>query len=276
MAIIHEEVDKLGLVLTDKQLSDEMFVNDPPPFLKQQFTNKEGQFDAGAARQALSTVRKGKDEELKARIEGVLNEYIESLVSKKYFTLLQQSVHVPKWMVQKQLADNNAISSFQYVTVPYATIADSTIKITDDQVNEYVKKHESVYKQDEPTRGITYVTFDIKPTAADSNNIMKSIADLKEGFQAAPDAAAFVERNQTEQPFTNSYVAADRLTGQYKDTIIASGVGRVYGPYLDNNAWTLSRVIDVKTMARFCKSPPYSDWYDGSANAAAYHGRCYC
>lgn len=248
MAIVHEEVDKLGLALTDKQLSDEMFVNDPPPFLKQQFTSKEGQFDAGAARQALNSVRKGKDEEMKARIDNALNEYIESLVSKKYFTLLQQSVHVPKWMVQKQLADNNAISSFQYVTVPYATIADSTIKITDDQINDYVKKHESIYKQDEPSRSISYVTFDIKPTIADSSATLNSITALKAGFQAAPDAAVFVTNNQSEQPYTNSYVPADQLTGQYKDTMIASGIGKVYGPYLDNNAWTFSRIVDVKTM----------------------------
>jgi peptidyl-prolyl cis-trans isomerase D len=248
MAIIHEEVERLGLQLTDKQLNDEMYVNDPPPFLKQQFTSKEGVFDASAARQALASVRKGKNEEVKAQIDNALNDYIDNLVSKKYFTLLQQSVHVPKWMVQKQLADNNAISSFQYVTVPYTTIADSTIKISDDQINDYVKKHESVYKQEEPTRGISYVTFDVKPTAADSNNIMKSIADLKSGFQTASDPAAFVTNNQTEQPYTNSYVSADRLTGQYKDTIIATGIGNVYGPYLENNAWTLSRVVDVKTL----------------------------
>jgi peptidyl-prolyl cis-trans isomerase D len=249
-AILDNEVNTLGFALTDKQLSDEMFVNDPPPFLKQEFTNKEtGQFDATAARQALNNLRKSKNEEQKNMLERTyIQPYVENLLRKKYFTLVQQSTYVPKWMVQKQVADNNAITSFQYVTVPYSTISDSAIKISDDQINEYVKKHASQYKQDEPTRSISYVTFDIKATAADSAAAYTEIEGLKSGFQSAPDAAAFVSRNNSEQPYNDSYVPADKLTGMYKDTIMKAGVGQVFGPYLENNAWNLSRVVEVKSL----------------------------
>ena len=249
-ALIDGEVKTLGLVLTDKQLSDEMFVNDPPQFLKQEFTNKEtGQFDGNAARQALSQLRKSKNEEQKNMLENnYMQPYVENLLRKKYFTILQQSTYVPKWMVQKQLADNNSISSFQYVAVPYSTIADSTIKISDDQITSYIKKHESLYKQDEATRSISYVTFDVRPNGADSNTALKAVNDLKSGFQTAADAATFVQNNQSDQPYTGSFVSADKLTGVYKDTIIKGGVGSVFGPYLENNAWNISRIVDEKTL----------------------------
>lgn len=249
-ALIDGEVKTLGLALTDKQLSDEMFVNDPPQFLKQEFTNKEtGQFDANAARQALSQLRKSKNEEQKNMLENnYMQPYVENLLRKKYFTLLQQSTYVPKWMVQKQLADNNSISSFQYVAVPYSTIADSTIKISDDQITAYIKKHESLYKQDEATRSISYVTFDVRSSKDDSSNTYKAVNDLKAGFQSATDAAAYINNNQSDQPYTGSFVSADKLTGLYKDTMIKGSIGSVFGPYLENNAWNLSKIVDEKTL----------------------------
>ena len=51
--------------------------------------------------------------------------------------LLGESTYVPKWMAERTMADQNAVASFSYVTVPYTSITDSTIKVTDDDVRLY-------------------------------------------------------------------------------------------------------------------------------------------
>ncbi|MES2774100.1 MAG: peptidylprolyl isomerase [Bacteroidota bacterium] len=247
---LDQEIEKVGLAITDKEIADQMFVSNPPEFLKQEFTSKEtGQFDAAAARNAINQLKKRKDDAQKQMLEKMyIDPYVEGLLRKKYFTLLQSSAYVPKWMVEKQMADNNAITSFQYVAVPYTTIADSTIKISDEQINTYVKAHSNEYKLDEATRSIAYVSFDVKPTAADSTATAKAIADMKAEFQSTNDPKAFVTRNSSDMQFFDGYNGRDKLMMPAKDSILAAGVGKVYGPYMDGNSWVMSRIVDVKTL----------------------------
>lgn len=248
--LLDQEIEKLGFVLTDKEINDQMFVSNPPEFLKQEFTNREtGQFDAIAARNALNQLKKSKNEVQKEKLEKMfIDPYIEGLLRKKYFTLLQASTYVPKWMAEKQLADDNAITSFQYVNVPYTSISDSTIKITDEQIDTYVRKHKNEYQQEEPSRSIAYVTFDIKATASDSAAALKTITDIKTAFQETKDPGVFATRNSSDIQYFDGYSPISRLMMPYKDSILAAGIGKVYGPYLDNNSWVLSRIVDIKNL----------------------------
>ncbi|MEO7312051.1 MAG: peptidylprolyl isomerase [Chitinophagaceae bacterium] len=247
---LDQEIERLGFALTDKEINDEMFGSNPPEFLKQEFTSKEnGQFDAVAARNAINQLKKGKNTAQKQQFEKTMfDPYVEGLLRKKYFTLLQASSYVPKWMVEKQMADNNAIASFQYVAVPYSTIADSTIKISDDQINTYVKAHSNEYKQEEASRSVAYVNFEVKPTTADSAATKTAITNLKAEFETTNDPAGFVTRNSTETAFYPGYNGKAKLMMPAKDSILATGVGKVYGPYMDGNAWVMSRIIDVKIL----------------------------
>ena len=247
---LDQEIEKLGFALTDKEIADEMFANNPPEFLKQEFTNKEtGQFDAAAARNAINQLKKRKDDAQKQNlVKMFIDPFVESLLRKKYFTMLQASAYVPKWMVEKTMADNNAIASFQYVSVPYTSIVDSTITITDDAVSSYVKAHEAEYKLEEPSRSIAYVSFEVKPSTADSIATQTAISTLKTEFSTTADPASFTTRNSSELPFFDGYNAGSKLMMPAKDSILAAGSDKVYGPYMDGNSWVLSRIVDVKTL----------------------------
>ncbi len=247
---LDQEIEKLGFTLTDKEIADEMFVTNPPEFLKQEFTNKEtGQFDAVAARNAINQLKKRKDDAQKQTIiKTIIDPYIEGLLRKKYFTMLQASAYVPKWMAEKTMADNNAIASFQYVNVPYASIADSTITISDDAISSHVKAHPSEYKLEEPSRSIAYVSFEVRPSAADSTATLAAINNLKADFATAPDPGSFTTKYSSELPFFDGYNAASKLMMPAKDSILAAGSGKVYGPYMDGNSWVLSRIVDIKSL----------------------------
>jgi peptidyl-prolyl cis-trans isomerase D len=248
---LDQEIEKLGFSLTDKEIADEMFETNPPDFLKQEFTNKEtGLFDAAAARNAIAQIKKKKaNDPQRLNIEkSLIDPYIENLQRKKYFGLLQASTYVPKWMAEKQIADNNAISSFQYVQVPYTAIADSTIKISDDQINKYVNAHAAAYKQEEATRSVAYINFPVAANGADSNAALASVNALKAEFETTTDPGTFTTRNTSDLPFFDGYLSQSKLMMPSKDAILAAGVGKVYGPYLDGNAWVMSRIVGVKSL----------------------------
>ena len=62
---------------------------------------------------------------------------------------------------------NSQLAKVSLVREFYTSIPDSTVKITDKEIEEYISKHKEEYKQEE-NRSIAYVTFSALPTAADT------------------------------------------------------------------------------------------------------------
>jgi peptidyl-prolyl cis-trans isomerase D len=246
--LVKEEQSKLGLMVTDKEFNDLLYGKNPPEDLKRAFTDpKTGVYDVAVAKQQFAQMKKQKGAQ-RDQVEAFFKAVIENRMKQKYYGLLQNAAYVPKWIAEKTIADNNAVASFSYVTVPYSTIADSTIKISDDQINQYVKGHASEFKQDESVRSIEYVGFSFAPNAADSAATLEAINNLKTEFGTTSDPGAFVTRNNTNLAYYDGYNSRNKIQIPNKDSIIAAGKGKVYGPYYDGNAIVLSRVVDIKTL----------------------------
>lgn len=247
--LLEQEYRKLGIDVTDKEYNDMLFGKNPPEWLKGQFVNERGEFDAVAAKQALNEVKKGKTGVDKDLINDVyLEPMVQGAKRNKYFSLLQNSAFVPKWMAEKTIADNNMVASFSFVTAPYSSVADSTVKVTDEQILEYARKHADEFKTEENSRSIAYVSFGFEPSAKDTADVLNALNGLKADFAAAADPGAFVSRNGSGQPFYDGYFSKSRIQIPAKDSIIGAGIGGVYGPYLDVQSYVLSRVVDVKEM----------------------------
>ena len=235
--LMRQEQEKLGLQVTNKEFNDLLYGKNPPEDLKRAFTDpKTGQYDVAMAKQQFAQMRKTKGEQ-RDQVEAFFAALIDNRMKQKYFGLLQNSAYVPKWMAEKTTADNNAIASFSYVSVPYSTIADSLIKITDEQVNAYVQEHKSEFKQEEDTRSVSYVSFSFSPSATDTAGALQSVLALKQEFQTAADPGAFVTRNSSSLPFFDGYNSKEKIQIPQKDSIIAAGLGVVYGPYLDGSSY---------------------------------------
>eukprot|EP01035_Chromulina_nebulosa_P036950 gene36950-49848_t len=123
--LMDQELDKLGLTVTDKEFNDILFGKNPPADLKQAFTDpKTGIYDAAVAKQQLAQTKKAKGEG-RDQLEEYFAALIENAKTQKYNTLLQSTAYAPTWLAAKTMADNSAIASFSYVAVPYTSISDS-------------------------------------------------------------------------------------------------------------------------------------------------------
>jgi len=244
--LLKEQYDKLGLMVSPKELADILFGSNSP--LKQEFTDPTtGLFRENDARQAIAQMKKSKNSENTRMVNTVyINPTIEKALRIKYQSLLLQSSYIPKWLLEKQQADNNSIANISYVYYPYVAQADSSVKVSDDDIAAYVKKHENEYQKQEETRNITYVSFSAAPSSTDSANVFNELMSLKDTFTNAKDMEAFFAKNSTSLPFYNSYFSKNRIQQPNKDTLVRIPVGNIYGPYLDGNNYVLAKMIGTK------------------------------
>lgn len=249
--LVGEEAEKLGLTVSEKEMREVLYGNNPPQFLAQVFTDRTtGRFDAITAQQQVNQL-------LKKGTPGQQDyDYITTNIdlakkqrlSSKYMNLLTNSLYFPKWYLEKRNVDNSLLGKMSFVMVPFASISDSTVKISDEEIKDFLKKHEDEYKKDKETRSIEYVLFSTAPSAADSAAARADIESLKTQLVAATDAGNFVRQQNSSLPFDNSYHGKSAIQVPAKDSIFATPVGGVYGPYIDGNSLVLAKVVDVKSL----------------------------
>jgi peptidyl-prolyl cis-trans isomerase D len=240
------EEEKAGITVGNKEINDVLFGVESP--LRQEFTDpKTGEFKVNDAKQAIAQVKKSKNQEQINQIEKLyVKPSIENRLRNKYQALIVKGLQVPTWMVQKQYNELNSIANIDIVGIPYASISDSTIKVTDDEVAGYIKENPAAFQVEEASKSINYVGFSAAPTSADSASVLNTITALKEDFQAAPDAAVFLNKAGSDLPFYNSYISGKTLQVPNKEEIIAAGVGNIYGPYVDGKNYTIAKLIGLK------------------------------
>ena len=249
--LIKSEADKLGITVANKEVDDVLFGEESP--FKQQFTDKTtGLYNEAAARNALSELKKLKTKEAIQNKEQVDKQFIEpafeNRIINKYQVLINRGIQLPKWLAEKQYAETNTITSINFVGVPYSSIADSTIKVSNDEIAAHIKENSAAYQVEETSRNISYIGFSAAPLKSDSLNTLSDINALKEGFKSATDIAGYLNKVSTEIPYYNGYLSKKILQTPQKDSVLNVGVGNIYGPYVDGKNYTIAKVIGVKQL----------------------------
>lgn len=246
-ALLEEEYEELGITVTDAELEDILFGSNPHPELQQAFTNPQtGQYDPNAARQYFDNVRRSNNPVEINRLNLFLDELVRSRKEAKYTSLFTNSIYIAKWMVEKRNADNSLIANVSYVTVPYASIPDTAVKVSDADIQDFINTRKKDFETKEERRGISYVLFPAIPSASDSAASRNTVAQLKAQFDTVTNYPTFIERQGSTMPYYDSYISGPEIKHTSKDSILAQPVGSVYGPYLDQNNFILSKIIGVK------------------------------
>jgi peptidyl-prolyl cis-trans isomerase D len=244
--LIKDEENKLGLSVGTKELSDVLFGNESP--FRQEFTDPAtGEFKLNDAKQAVAQIKKSKNVEQIKQIEKTYIEpSIENRLRNKYQVIVVKGVQIPKWLSEKQYAESNAISSISFVGIPYTTILDSTIKVSDNEVATYLKENAAAYQVEEASRSISFIGFSAAPSYQDSITARNDIESYKQDFKNSTETAKYLNKVGTEIPFYDSYISKKALQIPQKDSVLSVGVGGIYGPYVDGRNFTIAKVLGVK------------------------------
>ncbi|MDZ4807067.1 MAG: peptidylprolyl isomerase [Bacteroidota bacterium] len=245
--VLQDELDKLGMKIGKKELGDILYGPNMPADLKQQLSDENG-YDPIRAKQKIDQMLKDKNtpQEQKNNFNNYVVQLKQQRLSDKYVALHTSSIHYPRWYFEKLNADNSMIGKVSLVREFYTSIVDSTVKITDKEIADYVSKHKKDFKQEE-SRSIAYVNFNAAPTAADSLQVKNQLQGLKPEYDTTVDAVAFLARNGVTN-FFNGYVGASQMQMSAKDTIQRLGKSQVFGPYLDGGSYVLAKMLDTKIL----------------------------
>jgi len=248
--ILSSEYEKLGITFTSTDKEDGLFGDNAPNEFKESFKDpKTGLYDPEAARQQLKKILKtGKDAKAKAEIENYIKEaVIAPGLRNKYINLLKGSVYYPKWLYDKEQTDLQSLASINYVNIPYTSLNDSTLKVTDKEIEAYLEKNKEQFKEDKSVN-ISYVVFDGTPTSSDSLKIKEDLLAKKSEFTQSSDIKTYLNINSSESNFDDAYTAKSKIITPAGDSLFYLNTGTVYGPYLDGASYTLAKFIDKKTL----------------------------
>ncbi len=250
--LLTDEFNKLGIEVGKKELGDILYGPNAPDDLKKQFTDeKTGQFNAVAAKSAVDQLlkKKAKTPEEQAQKDNFSN-YLAQLElqrkEQKYVSLISTSSNFARWYIEKYNGDNSQMAKISMVKEVYTSIPDSSIKIDEKEIADYISKHKDDYKQEE-SRSINFVSFNASPSAADSIDTKNKLLGLKDAFDSATNLEQFLAGEGVTN-FYNGYINGKTIQIGMKDSIFKTPVGSVFGPYLDGGSYVLARVEGVKQM----------------------------
>ncbi|HEY6506333.1 MAG TPA: SurA N-terminal domain-containing protein, partial [Chitinophagaceae bacterium] len=110
--VMSSEFDKLGMRMAKKEVGDILYGANAPQDLKQQFTDPQtGVYNALLAKQQIDQMMKSKQTPPQQKEQ--FNLYISQLelsrMNEKYNSLLINSSNFPKWLIEKQNADQSQL-----------------------------------------------------------------------------------------------------------------------------------------------------------------------
>lgn len=245
--LIDQEAEKLGINIGPKELNDLLFGSNPPQELRQAFTDPQtGQYNGAMAQQQISQIKTSGTPEQKAEMNAFLEQLVLQHLGEKFDALLTTSINFPKWMIEKQNAENALMSKISFVREPYTSVSDSAVKVTDADIQKFIDKNKNDFKQPE-SRSIAYVAFNAQPSAADSAAALKNVLELKAALDSTHDIQGFLT-SQGVNTFYNSYISSNRIQVPMKDSIFSVGVGNIYGPYIDGNSYSIAKVLGTRPI----------------------------
>lgn len=223
------------------------------------FQNALGKFDKKKFNDFLANMKATNPAQYEM-VERDMPQYEAAAKRQIYNSMLKAGFIVTEAEGKAKYKDETDKVTFDYVYVPFSTINDDQVKVSDQEMIDYMKKNEKKYKA-EASRELEYVLIENKPSAADEDEMRKNINSLLaprvefnnetkandtiQGFAQTTNVEDFVNKN-SDIRYDTTYVPKKALPVEHAEAIYNLAPGQVYGPYVDNGYYKLTRVAGRK------------------------------
>ena len=243
--IMTKEYDASGMGITSDELYDQFMGDDPHQWVVQSFTSADGSFNRESVEYYLQNLNDFPND---ARVRWLDFEKAvkENRLETKFQNLVKASYSVPNALAKKYYDNKNIKASADIIALRYSTIPDSTIVVTDKDNKAFYEENKYRYETDE-RRDIDYVVFEIKPSLEDRQEALKYVQDMKREFADTDNVLSFVAAN-SDKRYDSTWMGRTDVPQQIEKSIFdnGNGIGYVYGPYEDENAFNLVRIVDFQ------------------------------
>ena len=253
-SIIKKTADKLGLGVSTDELMELQFGQNMSPLMAQRFpANSQGGFqfnqqpDMARINQFKTAIENDEmNEEFKGYWKMQEGEIRKQRLQDKLNSLVSKAMYTPNWMVELANNDQNQRATFNYVKIPFDEIDNTELEVTDADLSAYLAANSAKYATREEVRKVSYVAFDVVPTAEDSLAIKNEVSSLTNSFASAQSDTSFVQNNYGS--FGRGWMSFDEVPEGLKNLAFTTSVGSVTAPYLDGNKYTIAKIIDRRVL----------------------------
>ncbi|MCH5318370.1 MAG: SurA N-terminal domain-containing protein [Paramuribaculum sp.] len=245
--LFQEEMAKLGLKVTDKELS-EMMVGANSAYVDQLVRQQFGVNDARTLNDmAFNPAKYGLDQQTAVQLQqmwmGLESQMEQQLLQQKFLTLLDGTITANELDAKALYDENMATSNVAYVLKDFSSLKDEDFNVTSDEIKKDWNEHKKQYAIPEQLRRVSYISVPIEPSKADFTAAEKQVEDA---------LAALNEKPETDGVNDNTLFVVNRVktTGagirdaQIKKFADSTAVGRAELVTRSGNNFTLAKLIN--------------------------------
>ncbi len=161
----------------------------------------------------------------------------------KYENLLVKTNYVTEAEAERDYHSQNDVAEVKYLYVPFFAISDSEITVSDNDLKTYYNSNQKKFKV-EQTRNLSYVSFPIEASAADSAKILEDLQKIASDFKTITEDSVFAAtQSEGLTPYSKYYASTlPVLLSNQKENLTA---GQVFGPVLDGNTYKVFKMVKI-------------------------------
>jgi peptidyl-prolyl cis-trans isomerase D len=242
---IEPQYAKLGIEVTDDEEWDMLQGKNVDAGIRQAFTDPQtGQFNAAKVVEYMQQIKTmPATSEPRIRWEIFQRDLRPGRQRIKYENLLIKSSYITKAEAEREYHLQTDVAEVKYVYVPFYAVSDSTVKVTDADLEAYYSKNKEKYKTEE-VRSMKYVTVEVIPSATDSAAVTEDLARAVNEFKTAEADSVYASNNTDGTAPYTKYNLGSLPAFIQKEQLVQ---GNVIGPFLDGQTY---KVVKVSRIAK--------------------------
>lgn len=247
--LVSQEAEKLGLGVSRTELLDLQFGNNPSGIISQRFRDPNtNQLNRARLNEIKTQIESGQfvDPNMRGFWKYQEGEIQTQRLQDKIRGMVSKGLYIPTWQVEMAHQDQSQTVTFEYVKVPFDEIDNTDVSVSDSDYKAYLNENQQVYEQEEPTRAIEYLVFDVIPSQEDSSYWEKELLKLVPELDSTSEDSIFIVRNRGV--YDAAYLKADAVNNIVADTLKQLNTGESFGPYIEDGSYKVAKMIDRKII----------------------------
>ncbi len=233
--LVENEAKKLGLTVTDTELQNVLIEGTNPMLMQTPFFNQQtGRFDANALKKFLAEYKtQGKTNPQLAKQYETIYKYWtfiekslrQQLLAQKYQGLFAHCLLSNKVEAQMAFNDQNEESQIKLAALPYSSIDDNKVQISDADLKAKYDEVKGRFKQYVESRDIKYIDVQVKASAADRAALQKEFAAYDTELASAADPSDLVHKSGSLISYLGVPVSKDAFPNDIAQRLDSMAVG---------------------------------------------------
>jgi len=233
---------KTGLGVSPDEVEMLVFGDDPHPIVRQLFTDPTtGMFNGSFLVNFLKATET--DEATKRYWLFFEDQIINDRLNTKLVNLMSKGLYVTGKQAEYEASLLTNTVSFSYMARNYATVPDSAVTVTPDEIRKYYDGHKDNFERT-AQRDMEYMVFDIAPSESDLKETEDWAKKEAENFAAATDLVQYINLT-ADTRHTGFYSTLSALPENLRELALSGDRNAVTGPWFENGAYKLARIVDI-------------------------------